>query len=110
MSIPFSFFAMFNRSIADAKRRKILSIAERFDLDLSMPTDFAGIPTANNQRSWFFGGGKNDIAHNWEMFETALGYSRSPSPENKAEFVSKFDRMKARTSSATPTSPWVFTG
>lgn len=94
---PFSFFAMFNRSIADAKRRKILeSIAERFDLDLSMPTDFAGIPTANNQRSWFFGGGKNDIAHNWEMFETALGHSRSPSPENKAEFVSKFDRMKAQ--------------
>ncbi len=52
---PFTFFASFNRGITDTNRQanwRFLKTA--WNLESEVPSDFAGIPIANNQKSWWF--------------------------------------------------------
>ena len=52
---PFTFFASFNRKITDENRRANWSfLKDAWQLDTPVPDDFAGIPIANNQKSWWF--------------------------------------------------------
>jgi hypothetical protein len=52
---PFTFFASFNRNTTDSNRLSILTrLKERFALAAPLPSDFAGVPLADNMQSWFF--------------------------------------------------------
>lgn len=52
---PFTFFASFNRGITDENRKaNWLFLKKAWHLDAPVPDDFAGIPIANNQKSWWF--------------------------------------------------------
>lgn len=74
---PFTFFASFNRSIVPANRVAILERCKaHFGLQSSLPTDFDGIPTANNQNSWFFAYASarksDDIPSLWALARAAI--------------------------------------
>ena len=52
---PMSVIAIFNRNISMANRKKICAAFKDFlHLENEVPTDFAGIPTLNPMRSFFF--------------------------------------------------------
>ncbi len=52
---PFTFMGTFNRGITSDNRMAIVTAVREFlGVQAKMPTDFDGIPTLNNQRSWFF--------------------------------------------------------
>jgi len=89
---PFTFFGAFNRGILEGQRIKIVTeLKQRFNLQSAVPGDFTGIPTLNNQSSWFFAYQPNrqpdDIARLWQVFKLALG----PDPLNNPEFLNAFD-------------------
>lgn len=74
---PFTFFAIFNRGITDGNRRKIWEFLKKeWNLQASVPTDFTGIPVAQNQRSWLFPYAEQresgHIDQLWTLFEQAL--------------------------------------
>ena len=77
---PFTFFASFNRGIKDEHRIHMLqSMKDKFALNSSLPSDFSGIPIANNLNSWFFAYDKdrkaNDIKRLWELAKSAVKQS-----------------------------------
>jgi len=52
---PFTFFGSFNRGIVNEMRVRILdAVKSRFGVTAQVPRAFSGIPTLNNQNSWFF--------------------------------------------------------
>ena len=88
---PFTFFASFNRRIRDSDRIATLSrIREHFDLESQVPTDFDGIPTVDNQSSWFMPYAKmrkaDDVPSLWRLARQAVEGGRAAT---KAE---SFDR------------------
>ena len=51
----FSFFGSFNRDVKFENRMKVLRhLKIKLDLSANLPTDFNGIPTMNNQNSYFY--------------------------------------------------------
>ena len=95
---PFTFFGTFNRAIRDENRRGILAILKKhLGAESPLPDDFDGIPTLNNQRSWFISyrpsRQPNDVSRLWQVFRLALGDKPLESPE----FLSAFDEaLKVR--------------
>lgn len=75
---PFSFFAIFNRGIKKSVREEILQeLKNIFSLEASVPSDFAGIPLLNNQRSFYFRWDNSEITKStcdelWEFFASIL--------------------------------------
>ena len=74
---PFTFFANFNRQIADKMRHRLLEQMKiQLDLHSEVPEDFPGIPLVNNLMSWFFPYLKNrdpeDIPALWRLAEAAV--------------------------------------
>lgn len=74
---PFTFFANFNRATIHENKYKILTfLKDKLDLKSNIPTDFNGVPTVNNQKSWFFSYNyerkKDDIPKLWEFFRQSL--------------------------------------
>ncbi len=89
---PFSFFGVFNRGIKTEERLNILaSLSEFFKLQRQLPTDFAGIPVVNNQKSRFFvyqsDRKESDIPRLWRVFKLALGGD----PLHNSDFLKAFD-------------------
>jgi 5-methylcytosine-specific restriction protein B len=83
---PFTFFGSFNRGIVQETRISILQAAkEKFNVSAPVPTDFAGIPILNNQKSWFFAYQADrkpgDIERLWAVFTRALGQSPLVDPD-----------------------------
>ena len=53
---PFTVFGLFNRGIKIENRiNSAILFKNLFKMDSDTPTDFDGVPTLNNQRSYFFG-------------------------------------------------------
>lgn len=74
---PFTFFANFNRNTKKENKIEILNfLKNKINLKSKIPTEFTGIPTANNQNSWFFSykyeRKKDDIPKLWELFRHSL--------------------------------------
>lgn len=74
---PFSFFATFNRGISNENRISILGrIKEKFEIESEIPTDFSGIPTVSNFKTWFFAfkrdRNEQDIPKLWQLAEKAV--------------------------------------
>lgn len=95
---PFTFFGSFNRGIVKETRIRILQAAKaEFEIAAPVPTDFAGIPILNNQKSWFFAYQADrkpgDVERLWEVFNRALGQSPLADPD----FARAFDEaLKVR--------------
>lgn len=53
-SDPFTFLAIFNRGVKDCNRIAMLAfLKEEWQLKSELPSDFAGLPLVNLQKSWF---------------------------------------------------------
>lgn len=90
---PFTFYGVFNRGTTFEERSLILKeIKTQFDVRADVPTDFAGIPVLNNQKSWLFAYAKDrqvgDVDRLWDVFELALHRN----PFDNPEFAKAFDR------------------
>jgi len=74
---PFTFFAIFNRSLTQQNRLKNLQfIKKRWQLSAPLPRDFNGIPTMTPQNSWFFPWGylrsPDDIPSLWKLARSVV--------------------------------------
>lgn len=90
---PFTFLGSFNRGLTEERRIQILeAMKPRFEVRATVPTDFSGIPTLNNQSSWFISyqdkRRPGDVERLWNLFSLALG----DSPLGDAAFGGAFDR------------------
>jgi 5-methylcytosine-specific restriction protein B len=89
---PFTFFGVFNRRIRIDQRLAILAgIIQFFGLSSQLPRDFDGLPTLNNQNSWFFAyqieRKPHDVQRLWRVFRLALG----DNPLEQSDFLQAFD-------------------
>lgn len=74
---PFSFFATFNRGMSDSNRRENWRFLKKeWSLTSSVPSDFTGIPVAQNLKSWLFSYSRSrDSRHVpslWALYNQAL--------------------------------------
>lgn len=94
---PFTVFGLFNKSsMREANRIKILTvIKDLFNVSSVVPTSFESIPVLNNLNATFYyfndARGKNDIDDLWNLFESAMIYSKNPSEDNKDIVCKHFD-------------------
>lgn len=93
---PFTFYGLFNKKLTDANRLSILkAVAELFNVKAPVPTAFDSIPVLNPQNATFYyfipDRGDNDIQDLWELFDAALAYAKSPSPETIDQVSKYFD-------------------
>ena len=95
---PFTTLALFNRNQKPANRTKIVAeLAKFLRIKKEPPDSFTSIPTANNQKTWFFSYHKNrqpdDIDILWQIFEQAIRFSASEdSPDAHNTFVEAYDK------------------
>lgn len=92
---PFTFFATFNRGVTKENRIAIAQeIKSRLHIAADVPSDFAGVPLVNLQKTWFFTFSldrkDSDIPALWDVFERALGDDPLADPD----FVVAFDRAR----------------
>src|SRR6056297_608512 len=90
---PFTFYGVFNRGTTFEERSRILGeVKAKCNVSADVPTDFAGIPVLNNQKSWLFAYAKdrkpNDVAKLLDVFELAL----QSTPFDNPAFAHAFDR------------------
>lgn len=94
---PFTVFGLFNKSsMREANRIKILTvIKDLFNVSSVVPTSFESIPVLNNLNATFYyfndARGENDIDDLWNLFESAMIYSKNPSEDNKDIVCKHFD-------------------
>lgn len=93
---PFTVFGLFNKKLTDANRIAILrAISELFNVKTPVPTSFDSLPVLNPQNATFYyfvgDRGENDIDELWELFESALDYAASPTPDNRVKISKYFD-------------------
>jgi 5-methylcytosine-specific restriction enzyme B len=86
---PFTFFGSFNRGQSVEKRQEIIrELIDFFGAKNRVPNNFDGIPTLNNQSSWFISyaaeRGKDDVGTLWKLFKLAL----EDDPLKNPEFIS----------------------
>jgi len=98
---PFTAMGIFNRGITDANRKAIASeLALLLGVSEPVPDTFEGIPTLNNQRTWFFGYSykrqPDDIDTLWEVFARAITYADSDTPDSRSEFAVAYDNAAER--------------
>ncbi len=94
---PFSVFALFNRSIKEARRKAIAEgLALLLEVKEPVPVSFTGVPALPPIRSWFFGYEKDreprDIDILWDVYEKAIRYADSENDDTREEFAAAFDR------------------
>ena len=94
---PFTVFGLFNKSsMTEANRLKIITAVKRlFGVVASVPSSFASIPVLNNQNAtfYYFSGERDDgdIDNLWRLFDSALAYVKSPSPDRREALSKYFD-------------------
>jgi ADP-ribosylglycohydrolase len=86
---PFSVIGIFNRDTTDVNRTDLARVlANIFDIDLDVPTQFTGIPVLNNRNSFF--SGRDDV---WDLFVLAIESMKIGNLET--DFISAFDKALA---------------
>lgn len=100
---PFTTIGLFNRGIAESKRKEIgAELAKLLNIKEPPPASLDGIPVLNNQRSWLFGFEKDrksdDIDTLWEAFSRAIALTDSDDDDDSARdsFISAFDNAAGR--------------
>ena len=72
---PFALYGIFNRQILPYKKIRICTyLKDKLQIKSDIPSDFDGLPTVNNQNSWWGmpwtkNDAKEDININWKLFE-----------------------------------------
>ena len=83
---PFSVIGVMNRGITDTNRTLLAKIlAETFDVKVSVPTEFAGIPVLNNMNSFF-----SSVDEVWDLLIHALNFSETKA--HTEEFKTAFEK------------------
>jgi 5-methylcytosine-specific restriction protein B len=95
---PFTVFGLFNKGLTDVNRIEILkAFAKGFNIKSTVPSSFNGIPVLNNQLAtfyWFAGSrGESDIQNLWDIFESAIKYSKKNSIRNKNKLIESFNKV-----------------
>jgi 5-methylcytosine-specific restriction enzyme B len=98
---PFTVIGIFNRGITDANRKTIAAeLAKLLGVAEAVPDSFEGIPTLNNQKSWFFGYDNkrqpDDIDVLWEIFSQAITFAESDNADARSSFVTAYDNATQR--------------
>jgi len=86
---PFSVIGVMNRRTTDANRTVLAKVlAAAFDVKLSAPTQFVGIPVLNNMNSFF-----NGVGEVWDLFLLAM--KGAETNEFNSEFEVAFEKAIA---------------
>lgn len=93
---PFTVYGLFNKGITTENRIKIIkALAEEFEMKVSIPTSFDGVPVLMNLAATFFWfkdmRQKDDIENLWLIFLAALEYADYPSEEHRKNFLNCYD-------------------
>ena len=93
---PFTVFGLFNKKLRDENRIKILdAVAKLFGVSSTVPTSFASLPVLTPQNATFYyfidDREESDIDDLWELFVSALEFTKSPTSSNKDRFFNYFD-------------------
>ena len=94
---PFTVFGLFNKSsLKEENKVKIITaFAKELDVKAAIPTSFDSIPTLNNQNAtfyhWIGDREPDDMDNLWNLFESALKYSQTPSDDNRQAVSKYFD-------------------
>ena len=93
---PFTTMATFNRNMTVTNRRTVAGkLADFLGVQISAPAAFPGIPTVNNQKTWFFGYSKDrdsgDIDALWNVFAVALQFTDADTRGNRAALIEAYD-------------------
>ena len=93
---PFTVFGLFNKKLRDENRIKILNaVAKLFGVSSIVPTSFASLPVLTPQNATFYyfidDREDSDIDDLWELFVSALEFTKSPTSSNKDRFFNYFD-------------------
>lgn len=93
---PFTVFGLFNKKLRDENRIKILNaVAKLFGVSSIVPTSFASLPVLTPQNATFYyfidDREESDIDDLWELFVSALEFTKSPTSSNKDRFFNYFD-------------------
>ena len=93
---PFTVFGLFNKKLRDENRIKILNaVAKLFGVSSTVPTSFASLPVLTPQNATFYyfidDREESDIDDLWELFVSALEFTKSPTSSNKDRFFNYFD-------------------
>lgn len=92
---PFTFLGIFNRSVTVANRVALFGfLKQEWNLSAPLPSDFAGLPLVNSQKSWFmpfkFHRDPQHVPTLWKFFVHVLNLS-----EAEQLSVEQFDNCKA---------------
>lgn len=93
---PFTFFTAFNRGMITVDRKSIIqTIMHRFEIDVPLPEDFTGIPSANHELWMYFDDSPEGIDDCWSLFELALKVADSDSFDEATveQFCVYFDKV-----------------
>lgn len=98
---PFTVFALFNKQLSAENRMNITyEIKKEFSLENDSPITFHGIAVVNNLAAAFYRfkdkRGENDIDNLWELFESAIEFTKDDNSHNLERFVDSFDIVSAQ--------------
>ena len=93
---PFTTMATFNRGMTDTNRQTVAGeLADFLGVQISAPAAFPGIPTVNNQKTWFFDYSEDrddgDIDTLWNVFAAALQFTDVDARETRAALTEAYD-------------------
>jgi len=96
---PFSVFGAFNRGITMENRREIAAnLGGRLGVTAQTPTDFDGIPTVNNQNSWFmryaYKRDTDDVDHLWNVFAKSIEFADGGSADGREQLEAAYDQAR----------------
>lgn len=94
---PFTVFGLFNRGLAERKRRAIATgIGTALGVNSPLTDDFVGVPVLLNINATFYDQASRDeadIERLWNVFSAALAYADQPTASARAAFASAYDTV-----------------
>ena len=94
---PFTVYGLFNRGLADKKRRAVaLGIGGALGVEAPLHDDFVGVPTLINFNATLYDQacrGDGDIERLWDLFTVALAYADRPTEQTGAAFCHAYDAV-----------------
>src|SRR5690625_381477 len=94
---PFTVMAIFNRGLSVENRRRLaIDLKNILGINAETPESFRGVPTVNNQNSWFFAYSKqranDDIDKLWRVFTIAYKMANNDNAgQYEEEFIKCYD-------------------
>lgn len=93
---PFTVFGLFNKGITNVNRITIIQgFANEFSVISPVPNSFDGIPVLNPLKSTFYhfidDRKDGDIENLWQVFISALEYSKTHSENSRNEFIRTYN-------------------